>query len=391
VKIIFISKTPYFDDTIRNQLHELSEKDSIAFFYSYSDASDFINNNIIKNKTTVDLIITENNIKDQKATDFIDQITADRKRTFSNLDFNFHTIPTFIVADEKGNENISGKSAFYDVITNTSLEKLNLYVPKFISSIKTWRKYVLDELDNLGVKFNSGKIDYEDYFSNQNKANINTKILSENFKNIPRKLKYDWIYFNDKQIEKAIDLYIKELKYAIRFDKKKNEKRFHAIFNKYPFFLKRDNYSQHWYEPKLYYENSKYYEPDYSLRPNFSQKTDLSILEIKLPAEEFIKKTRFHPKPYSSIINHIFQVNDYKEYLESEEYYKNISDVFGFTPKSIEYNILIGRLEDKISGKEVLDRRLRQMNATHINFITYDELLEYQVKYLKRMNILNIR
>lgn len=249
---------------------------------------------------------------------------------------------------------------------------------------------MLDELDNLGIKFNTGKVDYSFFFSEGRKRNLSTDILSDNFKLFPRKLNYEWLYFNDKQIERVIDLYIKELKRSSRLNNKKEEKRFHTLFNKYPSLIKRDNYSKHWYEARLYYEEKNWYEPDYTLKPNFNQRTDLSILEVKLPNEGFIKKTNFHPKPYSSIVNHIFQVNDYKEYLESDEYQETIKKVFGFMPDSIDYNILIGRLDDKTESMKILSKRMRQMNALHINFITYDELLDYQVKYLERMKVLKI-
>ena len=40
----------------------------------------------------------------------------------------------------------------------------------------------------------------------------------------PRRLDYDWILFNEKEIEKALDEYIKELKRATRLNKKQEEK-----------------------------------------------------------------------------------------------------------------------------------------------------------------------
>jgi hypothetical protein len=102
------------------------------------------------------------------------------------------------------------------------------------------------------------------------------------------------------------------------------------------------------------------------------------------------RKKKFHPTQYQNIIEHICQVNDYKDYLESDEYHSLIKKTFGFFPDSIEYNILIGRLDDKKNSLSIFNTRLRQLNAMHINFITYDELLDYQVKYLERMEMLKI-
>lgn len=83
-------------------------------------------------------------------------------------------------------------------------------------------------------------------------------------------------------------------------------------------------------------------------------------------------------------------MNDYKDYLESDEYQESIRKVFGFVPTKLEYNILVGRLDDKTKGFSVFNKSMRQINATHINFITYDELLDYQVKFLERMKILKV-
>ena len=391
MRIIYISKNHFSEETVRNNLQDLSEQESIAFFYSYSAAEDFISNNIIKNQIPLDLIITENNIDAQKATDFFQRICTDKKRTFSNRDFKFYSIPIVLILDQEENKNAFANYGFSYVINSNGDVKLHLFTSELIISVKDWRKKVLDELDNMAIKFNSGKVDYTYFFSEERKRDIDTDILSDNFKLLPRKLNYDWLYVNDRQIEKAIDLYIKELKRSRRLNNKKDEeKRFHKLFNKYPFFLKRDNYSKHWYQPRLHYEKEKWYEPDYTLQPNFNQQTDLSILEVKLPNERFIKKTKFHPSPYSSIMEHIFQVNDYKDYIESDKFNETIKKVFGFVPDSIEYNILIGRIDDKRESFKIMNKRMTQMNSMHINFITYDELLDYQVKYLERVKVLTL-
>ncbi|AMJ65770.1 hypothetical protein AXW84_10270 [Hymenobacter sp. PAMC 26628] len=89
-------------------------------------------------------------------------------------------------------------------------------------------------------------------------------------------------------------------------------------------------------------------------------------------------------------MSYIFQVNDYKDYIESEEYQKKLNQVFGFIPTKVEYNLLIGRSADKASNIYNLNKRMRQMGALHINLLTYDELLDYQVKYLDRIKLLKV-
>jgi hypothetical protein len=389
VRIIFISKTSYSDDTIRNNLRNISEKDSIVFFYSYSSAEEFIDNNITSGQIALDIIITENNVDNENAEEFLSRIRDDKRRTYSNRDFNFSSLPVLLIAGKEENINAYADFGFADVINDIGMDNLSNYTKNIIKVVQSWRRNVLDELENLGIKFNAGKIDYSHYLLDKKRKLLDTQILSNNFKILPRKLNYQWLIFNERQIERAIDLYIKEMKRAHRLQKKE-EKRFHKLFNKYPFFLERDNYSKHWYEARLHYAEKKYWEPDYSLLPNFNQKTDLNILEVKLPTDHFLKKTDFHPKPYSKIIDHIFQVNDYKEYLESEEYIDAIENVFGFVPNSVEYTMLIGRSEDRNENSYIFNKRMKEIGS-HINFLTYDDLLDYQVKYLNRMKILEIR
>ncbi|HCZ34922.1 MAG TPA: hypothetical protein DHV26_03245 [Cytophagales bacterium] len=391
MRIIFISKNHLHEETIRNNLKDLSEKDSVKFLYSFDEADRFLNEQIVKHQTPVDLIITEDNIYRQRASAFQHRIKEDRGRTYSNRDFNLNSVPVILIVDENENRRAFSYDGFSDTIDNIGIDRLHKFIPEMISTVKTWRRQVLDELDNLGIRNNSGSIDYTYYFSTDRNRSIETKILSESFRQFPRKLRYEWIEFNEEQIEKAVDEYIKELKRASRLNRKNDEKKFHKLFNKYSFLLKRDNYTKQWYEPRMHYNEDNYWEPDYALQPNFNHRTDLSIVEIKLPNEKFITKSKFHPKPYKKILDHIFQVNDYKEFLESDKFQDTIRRIYGFVPTRIEYNILVGRLDDKMNSLSVFNRRMRQMNALHINFITYDELLDYQVKFMERMKLLNIK
>ena len=65
-----------------------------------------------------------------------------------------------LIVDEGENKNAFGYYGFAHVIQNIDLNRLHLFIPELKSCVISWRKRVLDELDNLGIKFNSGKIDY---------------------------------------------------------------------------------------------------------------------------------------------------------------------------------------------------------------------------------------
>ncbi|WP_186292630.1 Shedu anti-phage system protein SduA domain-containing protein [Mucilaginibacter corticis] len=268
-------------------------------------------------------------------------------------------------------------------------DELNKQIPHFYSTLKSWRKKVVDELDNLGIKYNSGLVDYSYYFS-KTKQYVPTKVLSENFQIIPRKLNYYWLNQNQRQIELAIDEFSKLLRQTYRGNPKKEEKLYHQFFNENDFFLLRDNYSKSWYELTLPYGKNKSYQPDYSLKPNMNYKTDLNILEVKLPNEGFVKNTKFHPNLYSKFFEHLGQINDYKMYLENEEFRNIIQQRYGWYPERVQYSLLMGREAEKEENLDTLTVRMKQFGQENIYLMTYDELLAYQVRFLDRMNLLQI-
>lgn len=390
MRILFVAKYGTNDDNIRSGLKSISEKDSIVIVNSYYEAEMFLENGIHGMQDKLDIIVSENNIDALRATELLKYIYADEKKTYSNSDFNLKSIPIVLLTDPNENKSVYQGIGFSAIIEKRNSDEIFRYTSTLASEVRHWRRNVLDELDNLGIRNNSGIVDSSYFISLDRLRNVQTEILSGNFRRFPRPLKYQWLYFNERAIEIAIDDFIYELKRAERLNKKRDEKRFHKLINKYPFLIKRDNYEKHYYEERLHYEESKYFEPDYMLIPNFNQRTDLSVLEIKLPTEGFIKKTSFHASPYSKLITHLFQVNDYKDYLESDEYRRTIKKVFGFSPDSFEFNLLIGRREGLDFDRDLLIKRMRQFNQTFVNLITYDDLLDYQVKFLERMKLLKI-
>jgi hypothetical protein len=389
MRVVVISKYIQHEDSIRNQLSEISEKDSIAFFYSYSSAQDFIQGHIEKHQEPLDLIIIYNGVNYEDGNDFNLWLNTDETRTYSKRDFNLREIPRILIASPDENKNsFSGYDATID---DLGYDKLHLFISDLALPVKRWRSKVLDEMDNLGIRFNSGVIDYSYYFYNKRIREISTRILSEGFKKFPRPLNYYWLSINTNQIQKSIDDFLKLLKRTERLGKKREEKLYQKFFNENKYFLLRDNYAKYWYEPKLEKGNNKFEEPDFTLKPNFTINTDLSLLEIKLPNEGFIKNKKYHKSPLSNLVNHIIQVNDYKDYLESQEYKEAINKVYGYVPNKIEYSLLIGRKQDKLDKLDELNKVMRQLGNSNLLLLTYDELMDYQVKFLDRIGLLDIK
>ncbi len=389
MRILFISKSIYDEGRIRNELKELCEGHSLTFRYSFQEAKDFIDNYIVKHQIPLDLIITNSRINFEGSDNFRDWIRFNYNRTYSKRDFNLNKVPIALIVESSQNKKMFRE---YDItIDDLGVEKLNLFRKDFSMTIRSWRKQVLEELDGLGIDFNSGNINYSLFFTDKKRRHKPTYILSENFKIFPRKLNYYWLEFNKHEIEESIDRFIKMLKRARRLGIKGEEKTYHKFFNENKLFLLRDAYSRFWYEPKLMKNSGKYEEPDYTLKPNMSYKTDLSVLEVKLPNEAFMTRKKYHKSPRSRLIQHIIQVNDYKDYLESDEYLTEINRVFGYIPRQINYNLLVGRADAKEEHLFELNKTMRQLGQGELNLMTYDELMEYQVKFLNRMELLEIK
>ncbi|SKB40779.1 Shedu anti-phage system protein SduA domain-containing protein [Daejeonella lutea] len=304
--------------------------------------------------------------------------------------FNLYKIPVVLLLDENESKSFYQKHRYTTVLSDEGAEKLALHTAELASSIRNWRRQVIDELDNLGIEFNSGYIDYSLYFNTRRDTILSTEILSQNFQLFPRKLRYHWLGNNTRQIERAIDKFIGMLNRSDYRKKKAEELLYHRFFEDNPAFLERDRYSRTWHEAKLKLEDRKHYDPDFMMKPNFNYQTDLSLVEVKLPNEGFVQISNFHKTFLAKVFKHLSQVNDYKEYLEESSNNPCINSKFGFVPRKVDYNILIGRQPDKDENEHFIQKNIRKFNQHHIHLMTYDELLEYQVKFLNRQNLLKV-
>lgn len=390
MRIIVIADYLKKESSVTNALQEVCETDSINFCHSIDNAKDFISNNIVKNQIPLDLVIIFSRVESKNANEFQEWINFDVSRTYSKNDFNLRELPILLIT--RKDESLYNYKQYAGIVSDKGNKHLDLLTSQVNSIVKNWRKRIIDELDNIGIKYNSGTIDYTYYLSKRRVISLpQTLILSENFKLFPRKLNYYWLEVNKTQIEKSIDEFIKLLKRSERLGKKGEEKLYHKFFNDNEYFLKRDNYSKVYYESKLMKNDRKYEEPDYTLKPNFDYKTDLSLLEVKLPNELFMTKKKYHPTPRMSLMKHLVQVNDYKDYLESDEYKSQINNVYGYVPKKINYQLLVGRKFEKLKDIEGLNRTMRQLGQGNIALMTYDDLADYQVKFLERIKLLEIK
>lgn len=395
-------KVIYYSDDINNSaifkkmLSPITEKDSLISVNSQTAFKDLIANNIIRNQKEVDCIIADSYFRKERLLsprEIID-VTRNLKDTinYSNQDFKIRSLPVLLVIKDNLDLYSAQQYGFDDVLKIGKPDEFELITDKALAQVKRWRKRTLDELDNLGIKFNSGNIDYTQYDFKRFRKKT-TDHLSINFTSFPRKLNYYWTTIEKDQIQRGIDRFWRLLKKYERLSSLREEKEIHKFITRNPYMLKRDIYGKHWYEPYLedFNPNENDKEPDFALKPNFSFQTDLSIVEVKLPTEKFIKKKKYHKDFYANIYEYLGQVLNYKDYLESDAYQQQIYNTFKENPKHIDYKLLIGRKKDKEENEYHINKKLRQYSLSNIELLTYDELIDLQLRLLNELNLLEVR
>ena len=389
VQILFVHKHPFLEDTLRNSLAPIAERDSIHFSYSYDNAEVFIQNRIVDAQQHLDLIICQNNIGGLSAVDFYNRITKDTGRTFSTGNFYFHTIPVVLIVDEWENRHAFFRHGFADVLDDIALENLYLYSFELASVIKEWRRRMFDDLSNIGIPFEGGRLRYNHVLPDKQREGRYTSILTDDYKKEPTRLLFDWIVTSERQLEIGIGKLEKELKRAARLNTRE-EHRIADIFSQYPVLVKRDNFSTHWHETRLPRSGRRAYRLDFPLKPNFNQLTDLNVLELKVPNEKLIVRPRFHPTFSSKLIQHISQTNDYGRYFADGNNHSKVREAFGFVPAKVEFTILVGRTEEKERHQETFNQRSQEFIASRANITTYDEYVQTEIDYLARRDLLSI-
>ena len=394
MKIIYYSDDIENSQVCQNVLSRVTEKDSLITIRSQTAYKDLIVNNIIPLQKEIDCIIADSAsatiLSPREIVDVTRQLSE--RINCSNNDFKINSIPIILVIKDELDLFSAQEHGFDDILKIDKIEEFEGIANKTLTQVKSWRKRTLEDLDNLGIKFNSGSVDYTTYDYKRFRKKT-TQNLSTNFVLFPRKLNYYWTVWEKHQLEQGIEKFWKLLKRYEKDASLREEKQIHKFLKKHPYMLKRDIYGKQWYEPYLEdfatQEDDK--EPDFALKPNFSFRTDLSIVEVKLPSERFIKKKRYHKDFYANIYEYLGQVLNYKEYLESEEYQDQIFNAFKENPQNINYKLLIGRKKDKEENIYHINKKMRQYNIDSIELLTYDELIELQLRLMDELNLLEVR
>ena len=388
---------------IEKILESILGRDEIVVFNNPMTASAILSKYLIEESKHADIIISvdlhprtyfdpESLYPHQKINQtkrLIQFIYNNSEENYSDSNLKLGSIPIIKICTSK--EDISPLEYNYNFFSYCTESQLYRRLrPLVLELIKKVRNGILLDLKKLELTkdsvFQPIKVNYALY-----RRDTSTIILSKVFVERQKKLNYYWFELSIDEIEYSINKFMDEITKAKKYSMK-NEKRIHRFLQENPNFLLRETYANYYYEKQLYYPDSKsYIEPDFILNPKtqiFASKTE--IFEVKLPIEGILKKSKFHQNPYSSFWNYLAQIKDYQDYFKMKEVQDEIVNKLGYLPQEFNYVLLVGSKEQKYENLEILNKRARQFNFEDINILTYEELLEYQIRFAQREKIIAV-
>lgn len=381
------------------------EKNELIFCKSFEETKNFIINYLDRDKLHIDLIITNDTndsvidvLKASELAYFKNSLTS----SYSKKNFRICSIPIILYSKHE-TKSPDFSLQFDSIIKKNESGYHNYFISEFERVIKTWRKNLLEDLQQLGLNVhNLSNFQETNYYKKHYKSNISnnsesyfslkTKILSNEFIKYPAPLTYDWILLNKKSIEEAIEKFNQTYKRHIKYDRKNNERTIlHDFFNKNKIILLRDAYIDLKYEKNLYDVGAKTSEEcDFILKTEFPEFQKTTFFEVKKEDVTFyVKKHTKRPQLSSEFISHLEQVWRYKEFSQNPVNLPEIVDKIGYETQNFNYILLAGRLEEKEEMKDKFEKDLDRM-YNQINVITYEELEEINIDYYDKFSRLNI-
>lgn len=281
--------------------------------------------------------------------------------------------------------------AFADHLRKDTCRR-DVLTPPIKSLIKSWRRAVLDDLDVLGIGIDVSPRTVKVGYTVKVKVQ-DTKVLSLRYVLSQGRLPYSWLSKDFFQIEKSIE----ELEYLIKdyLSKTKNElqrsdweRQFQLFFNRNPNFLFGDSFEKFWSEPVLRDRfRKRKFKPDFVVQPSIFPELgkNWDIIDLKTPLEEFLSNSDFHKTFTARFTKHIKQVRDYYNYFNDDHNKGELESVFKFQPKNPRCTLIISRRDVFHQKQDVISQNLNENNASFIDLITYDEVLERQKMKLQQL------
>jgi hypothetical protein len=398
VEILLITTRPELDLRIKRALLAILIDNTLQVESPDTNITFFLTNYLIDKKNHLDLIIVDDYHSElshsldgheysiPKPTNTfttIEFIGNNSTETYSKSNYYLRNIPIIKICNEHDDVNPTERNYIYfDYCLDIHID--NYLLEASSKAIAYTRDLIISDLKTLGLmldnKYHLIKTNFALYHYEKD-----LKILSKEFVERQKLKSFYWFEYPIEEVEEAINRYMDMISTLQKFDKRE-EKEIHRFFKKNPYFILRDKYSDYYYEVK--FQNSadlSAIAPDFILKPfEFKEINETEIFEIKLPGEGIVKKKRFHQNFRSDFWEHLVQVKDYQDYFRMHDVQDEIIKKLGYLPSDYLYTLLVGNSEHKDLNLNVIDRLARQFNFQDINILTFDELLNYQIRYFER-------
>lgn len=381
------------------------ENNSLIFVHSSESCKNFITKHLEGGKLAIDLIITndsaytDNDILKATEVCFFKNCLS---TSYSKGNFRISSIPILLYSknDDKSNNFNHG---FNSIVKKNEYGKHRSFINECERLIKEWRKQLHIDLEALQIKIKDlpnfrNTLYYKNYYfkkitNNADHYFINkTKILSSEFIKCPMALNYDWVLLNDKTIEESIMRYIDTYKKHIKYDRKNGERAIlHQFFKTYRTILLRDTYSDMKYELNLTELNSKNSEEcDFILKTEYPEFLNTTFFEVKKEDVTFyVKKNTKRPQISSEFLSHLNQVWSYKQFAQNPINKVELFSKLEYQTDNLDFVLLAGRLEEKEEMKHLFEPEVKRM-FEGVKVITYEELEDININYLKKFSRLKI-
>lgn len=391
MNIIIVGFKPAINEKYRNILEPVSSKNDLRFFTLGQEAIDYFDNAVVAFQLHIDLLIIAEEISDWKTNDLLAYFRG-TKSTYSYNNFKLSSIPMMVVTGSfSSNPDLHHQEA--ELISDQDEKKHDdNFLQTVKDTLKEWRKDIYEDLEILGVGMDYC-FDQIDIGYTVRVKSGNTKILSNSFLLKQQGLPYLWLKKDFFEIESSIDELDKLVNNYLDMSREELhatrwEDRLQAFFNRNPKFLFQNNFSNFWSQPKIYIPKTKNsYKPDFIMEPELNRELSKNweIIDLKLPVQEFMQQTSFHPTFTAKFMKCLVQVKNYKNFFKDDKNKESIEKVLNFHPKFPKITLVVGKRDKLYQDQDLLYQNLNDMNLSDIYLMTYDEIIDNKKRDLERI------
>lgn len=387
MQIVFISSDRWRNKSdVTSILQDYCEDKTLHYYNDLNSAKAFLTKDVLLNNTHIDCVITDWRFGNTTA-NTLQQWVRESTNVYSDSNFQFSSLPMLVIEDTD-EQNSKIREGFNEVIIEfPNRHRLGQAMRK---TIREWRSTIANELDMIGLdpRTQRGDLRHRQAFISYYRL----KVLSRQFvDNHSKKLNYIWTDNRHSELIHANEEFYDKISNRGKKQPRQLEKEFHTIFNRFPSFVKGEDFETSkdgmLYEKHLYKEkNSRSYnEVDFLNKPRSYSLRDPEIFEIKRHTQQIfnINRNDFYAKSKRAFR----QVLRYRDYFTSNDPYKQqfVKKFLGNLSDNYDFTLLMGMRDEKLEHEYFLEKLKDDPDFAAVNLLTYSELLDKHVKLCNRL------